>query len=324
MNMGLFGDIMKLFGVGTGWRKQRKLMREQDKINDENYERERQDKIEDYQRTLNDQKLMIEDERQYNSIGSVMQRARDANVSPLAALGVSSGNTLASVSPPQGTSSQGVSIPTSPTQNSEFDVLGALTSIEGVKNKRKELRIEKERADADNALKREQERKTEVERLLLEIEKSFKDDQEKARLKGMLADNDIKGVEKALKEQEHQQKEEMFPLEKRESESRTKLNEAHAHKATFEDWYQRTHHRTLSNGLSHFIDVLMDSVGGKTPVIENAIDEVTDGKGLIKGAKEGLFSFLNKHVPYLSDQALKEYVDVLWDYLKTINFRSLR
>lgn len=83
-------------GINTV-KKQKKLMAEQDRIADENYAKQ-----------LADQRQLIEEDRQYNSIGAQMSRAREAGVSPLAALGVSSGNSISAQAPSQ----SGVSIPT--------------------------------------------------------------------------------------------------------------------------------------------------------------------------------------------------------------------
>lgn len=169
-NMGLFGDIMKGLGSAVkgdpfgvlgsitsiatsfgGTRRQKKLMDYQDRINDANYERERQDKLADYQMQLNDQRQLIDEERRYTSIGSVMQRARNANVSPLAALGVSSGNTLASVSPVSGTSSQGVSQAPDTSASRGQAVISAISTLQDMKIQREQLKIQKAIADSEIA-----------------------------------------------------------------------------------------------------------------------------------------------------------------------------
>lgn len=146
---GSLGSIMSIATSIGGTRRAKKLMAEQDRINDENYERERQDKLSDYQMQLNDQRQLIDEERQYNSIGSVMQRARDANVSPLAALGVSSGNTLAGVSSVSGTSSQGVSQAPDTSSSRGQAVMAAVSTLQDMKMQRERLKIEKDLAAAE-------------------------------------------------------------------------------------------------------------------------------------------------------------------------------
>lgn len=73
-----------------------------------NYQNELQK--ENYERELADKKALIADDRKYNSIGAQMQRAKDAGVSPLAALGVSSNSSISAQSPTTG----GVSVPGPP------------------------------------------------------------------------------------------------------------------------------------------------------------------------------------------------------------------
>lgn len=178
---GSLGSIMSMVTSIGGTRRAKKLMKEQDLINDENYERERQDKLEDYQRTLNDQKLMVEDERRYNSIGSVMQRARDANVSPLAALGVSSGNTLASVSPPQGTSSQGVSQAPDTSASRGQAVMSAVSTLQDMKIQRERLKIDKD-------LAKQEIRESETRSILNEMQANRYDEETTARINKLLAE----------------------------------------------------------------------------------------------------------------------------------------
>ena len=80
-------------------KKQKKLMAYQDKINDENYDKQ-----------LSDQRQLISEDRQYNSIGAQIERAKNAGISPLAALGVSTPSSLSASTPSQ----DGVSIPSDP------------------------------------------------------------------------------------------------------------------------------------------------------------------------------------------------------------------
>lgn len=111
--------ISSLSSIGSTKRQtkqQKDLMTYQDQINDENYEK-----------SLADQRQLIAEDREYNSIGSQMQRAREANVSPLAALGVSSGNSVSASSP----SHSGVSIP-SPVGDSLSNVGASLSNIGSV------------------------------------------------------------------------------------------------------------------------------------------------------------------------------------------------
>lgn len=70
---------------------QKELMSYQNTLQGQNYERE-----------LADKKELIADDRAYNDIGSQMARAEQAGVSPLAALGVSSGNSISAQAPSHG------------------------------------------------------------------------------------------------------------------------------------------------------------------------------------------------------------------------------
>ncbi len=106
--------------IGSGKRKvkrQKELMDYQDKINDANYTKE-----------LQDQRQLIAEDREYNSIGAQMQRAREAGVSPLAALGVASGNSVSASAPSTGS----VGIPSEPSDpiSSAGNIIGS--SITGV------------------------------------------------------------------------------------------------------------------------------------------------------------------------------------------------
>ena len=153
----------------------------QDHINDENYQRERQDKLADYQMQLNDQRKLIDEERQYNSIGSVMQRARDANVSPLAALGVSSGNTLASVSPVSGTSSQGVSQPSDTSALRGQALMSAVSTLQ-------DMKIQRERLEIDKDLAKQEIRESETRSILNELQANRYDEETTARINKLLAE----------------------------------------------------------------------------------------------------------------------------------------
>lgn len=186
--MGLFGAIMNGLGSITsiatsigGTRRQKKLMQEQDRINDENYQRERQDKLADYQMQLNDQRQLIDEERKYTSIGSVMQRARDANVSPLAALGVSSGNTLAGVSPVSGTSSQGVSQAPDTSASRGQAVMAAVSTLQDMKIQRERLKIDKD-------LAKQEIRESETRAILNELQANRYDEETTARINKLLAE----------------------------------------------------------------------------------------------------------------------------------------
>lgn len=95
----LVGGLFNIGSLKRQRKQQEKLMSFQDQLQDENYQRE-----------LDDKRQLIAEDREYNSIGAQMKRAKEAGVSPLAALGVSSGNSVSASAP----ASSSVSVPGAP------------------------------------------------------------------------------------------------------------------------------------------------------------------------------------------------------------------
>ncbi len=113
------GLVQGLTSIGSAKRQakyQRSLMTYQDQLQDENYARE-----------LADKERLIAEDREYNSIGAQMQRARDAGVSPLAALGVSSGNSISASAPASGD----ISIPSAVPDSLQQVGQGLASAVEG-------------------------------------------------------------------------------------------------------------------------------------------------------------------------------------------------
>lgn len=153
----LINGFKAFSGIGEQKRQrknQQKLMDYQDQINDANYEKQ-----------LADQRQLIAEDREYNSIGAQMDRARKAGVSPLAALGVSSGNSVSASSP----SENGVSVP-SPSRSSIAEIASSIRAAQLDKAQIDKTREEIENLRVERATEKLNQRKLELDNLILEME----------------------------------------------------------------------------------------------------------------------------------------------------------
>lgn len=216
------GGLFNAFAsIGAGKREEKRkkrLMDYEDKIADENYEKQ-----------LSDQRQLIAEDRQYNSIGSQIQRARGANISPLAALGVSSGNSIGAQSPSQ-------SAPTPPAGGVDSlttfasSLQGAMMNMAQMQMLNKQMeKIDQETANVElqNVKQRFENIMTEIEAngysekyaitldtlkqelkqkglaaKISENELQFMLDSYDERLRGVTLSNDLTQAEKGLKEEQ--------------------------------------------------------------------------------------------------------------------------
>lgn len=157
---------------------QKELMSYQNTLQGQNYERE-----------LADKKELIADDRAYNDIGSQMARAEQAGVSPLAALGVSSGNSISAQAPSHG----GVS-----GHHVANNLLATISTLKG-------LQMQKELNDAQVYRTRqagkldEQKAETEVyNTIMAKLQSETYTEETKARIREMLKRGDLAGAQREL------------------------------------------------------------------------------------------------------------------------------
>lgn len=151
---GLFSSLSSI-GAGKREAKRKKeLMNYEDKIADENYSKQ-----------LADQRQLIAEDRLYNSIGAQIGRAREAGISPLAALGASSGNSIGASTPSQ-------SSPTPPAQTSDSLTMVASSLSSAISQMMQTQMMQKQMAkiDAETANVALQNVKQRFENVISEIE----------------------------------------------------------------------------------------------------------------------------------------------------------
>lgn len=143
----------------------------------------------DYERELSDKRQLIEEDRQYNSIGAQMARADQAGVSPLAALGLSPGNSVGASSP----SHQAVGTPAM--GNNFLENIATLKQLDMMKSKNDaEIYRLKQAADLDK-----QKAETELyNSIMRKLESENYPRETDARIREMIKRGDLAGAQKEL------------------------------------------------------------------------------------------------------------------------------
>lgn len=267
---------------------QMQLMDYQNTLQGQNYERE-----------LADKKAMIEDDRQYNSIGAQMARADQAGVSPLAALGVSSGTSISATAPSHG----GVS-----GHQVANNLLGTISTLKG-------LEMQKELNDAQvyrleqAANLDKQKAETEVyNSIMRKLESENYPRETDARIREMLNRGDLAGAQKAL-----------AIAQTETAGAQKELYDQQAIRTRIQREYEDKFGRTMSNGVNNLIDRVAEFVAGTPKDTSNIVSKLGEG-GIAGYVKRGfkyffsdIFDVLKNNVP---EDKIYEYAQQIWNILK--------
>lgn len=254
--------------------------------------------MQDYERELADKRQLIAEDRQYNSIGAQMARAEQAGVSPLAALGVSAGNSVGASSPTH----QAVQAPAM--GNNFLENIATLKQLDMMKAKNDaEVYRLKQAGDLDK-----QKAETETyNSIMRKLETENYPRETDARIREMLKRGDLAGAQKELaiaqtETEGHKQSN---------LDAQSALANAQALKTKFEHEYEEKYNRTMSNGLSNVIDTFSDFIFGNGSWRERVLDSMTNGRGL-HGVLDDLFTqFMKLHPGAINEEVRKLLFDMM-------------